>query len=250
MLNGFIVTVADFAQAGGGVSLTFGLSPFQLVTVFAATMLLFRSGPELPRNRFFEPLAVALALVPSSAVAWAGLLIYSLSLMRGVRGERCAGLLLIAGLALASLWSAVGMNALSVPITSFETAIVAKVLSIVEPSVEQTGNVIGLAGGFKLVVLPACTSATILPNAMLALTALVALFQGKFDATFLKVAGLVAVLLTIGNDIRLAAMSLSGEHYALIHGPVGANLFDLFQTALIVGAAYGLIDEGGMAEHA
>jgi hypothetical protein len=45
-------------------------------------------------------------------------------------------------------------------------------------------------------------------------------------------------------------MAQSYEHYELIHGPLGANLFDLYQSVLIVAAAYLLIEEAERPRHA
>lgn len=122
--------------------------------------------------------------------------------------------------------------------------------SFIVPDVSWSGNVVGPTGGFKLILLPACASADLVPKAILALAALLALFGGALDRRFLKLAAITAVLLVLGNWLRLAGMAISAEHYALIHGPVGANLIDLYQTFLIVAAAYFLIEEVERPSHA
>jgi hypothetical protein len=122
--------------------------------------------------------------------------------------------------------------------------------SFIVPDVSWSGNVVGPTGGFKLILLPACASADLVPKAILALAALLALFGGALDRRFLKLAAITAVLLVLGNWLRLAGMAISAAHYALIHGPVGANLIDLYQTFLIVAAAYFLIEEVERPSHA
>ena len=249
-LNGLAVTVAGAFKDADGPSLLLGLSPFQLATVLAAVALIARGAQHLPRSAWAETFAVILALVPSSAVSWGALALYAAYLAFRTRDVQRIGALLFTGLAATSLWSAVAMNWLATPITSFEALMVANLMSFIVPDVSWSGNVVGPTGGFKLILLPACASADLVPKAILALAALLALFGGALDRRFLKLAAITAVLLVLGNWLRLAGMAISAEHYALIHGPVGANLFDLYQTFLIVAAAYFLIDEVERPSHA
>ena len=250
MLNGLAVVVAGALKSAAGPSMLFGLSPFQLVTVLAAVALVARGKTSLPRNAWLEAPVVFLALIPSSTVAWGALMIYAGFLVWKTRGEQRIGAALFAGLAATSLWSAVGMSWLAGPITSFEALMVANFLSFAVPDVDWSGNVVGPEGGFRLILLPACASADMVPKALVALAALVAFFDGTYDRRFINLAAVTALLLIIGNWIRLAAMAVSYEHYELIHGPLGANIFDLYQTALIVAAAYMLIGEAERPRHA
>ena len=249
-LNGLAVIVADTLESAAGPSLLLGLSPFQLATAFAAGALLLRGGPGLPRNAWLETTAVLLALVPSSTVAWAALFLYAVYLAWNSRNEQRTAALLFAGLAATSLWSAIAMNWFAAPITGFEALMVANLLAFVVPDITWSGNVVGPTGGFQLVLLPACATADLVPKALLALAAIVAFFEGAYDRRFVKLAALTALLLAFGNWARLAAMAQSYEHYELIHGPLGANLFDLYQSVLIVAAAYLLIEEAERPRHA
>jgi hypothetical protein len=249
-LNGLAVVIANALMSPAGPTMLMGLSPFQLITALAATALVHRASTGLPRNPWIETVAVLFALVPSSAIAWGGLLLYAGFLTWRTRGEAQIGAALFAGLAATSLWSAVAMSWLATPITTFEALMVANVLSFAVPDVAWSGNVVGPAGGFKLILLPACASADLVPKALLALAALTAFFEGSCSRRALRLAALTAVLLTFGNWARLAAMSVSAEQYELIHGPLGANLFDLYQTALVIAAAYLLIGEAERPRHA
>lgn len=249
-LNGLAVVIAGALKSAAGPTMLLGLSPFQLVTALIATALIFRNAANLPRNPWFEAAAVLLALIPSSAVAWGALMLYAGFLTWQARGEHRIGAALFFGLAATSLWSAVAMNWLATPITSFEALMVANFLSFAVPDVAWSGNVVGPEGGFRLILLPACASADMVPKALLALAALVTFFDGAYDRRFLKLAAITAILLSLGNWFRLAGMAMSAEHYDLIHGPLGANLFDLYQTALIIAAAYLLIGEAERPSHA
>jgi hypothetical protein len=249
-LNGLAVTVANALKEPAGPSLLLGLSPFQLATLLAAVTLIARGASRLPRNAWIETLVVLLALVPSSAVSWGALALYAAYLVVVTKDAQRFGALLFAGLAGTSLWSAVAMNWLATPITSFEALMVANLLAFAVPDVSWSGNVVGPTGGFKLILLPACASADLVPKAILALAALVALFGGTYDRRFLKLATTAALLLVLGNWLRLAGMAISAENYELVHGPIGANLFDLYQTVLIIAAAYFLIDEAEDESHA
>lgn len=84
-----------------------------------------------------------LALVPSSAISWSALALYAAYLAFRTRDVQRIGTLLFAGLALTSLWSAVAMNWLATPITTFETLMVANLLSFIVPT--YLGQVTSLA---------------------------------------------------------------------------------------------------------
>ena len=58
---------------------------------------------------------------------------------------------------------------------------------------------------------------------------------GPFNASraWRASAGL-AVLLALANLGRLAGMAWSSDAFALIHGPIGANVFDGLQVAVVL----------------
>ncbi len=241
--NGLMVLVVQAWFSAEGPSLLFGISPYQIAAILIATYLVNRAEDDaLARFGGAEWLALAALLVPSSTVSWAALVLYSgLIAWRGT-GQARLGALIFSGLGACALWSSLVMNWLAMPITTAEALIVSNLLSFYSLDVAWNGNVVGLAGGFKLILLPACASADLVPKAMLSLAAIAAICDAPFDRRFALTAVSVGILLSIGNWIRLAIMAISAEHYDFMHGVIGANFFDLYQTALILGAGYLLVE--------
>mgnify|MGYP001814079411 FL=1 len=190
-----------------------------MATLLAAAALTARDTSRLPHNACIEAIVVFLALVPSSAVSWGALALYAAYLVVKTKNAQRIGALLFAGLVATSLWSAVAMNWFAMPITSFEALMIANLLSFAISDVSWSGNVVGPTGGFKLIVLPACASADLVPEAILALASLVALFGGNYDRRFLKLAVTTALLLALGNWLHLAVMAASA--FGFTPGPPG-----------------------------
>jgi hypothetical protein len=238
--NGLAARIAEVWTQQGFSPPFLGVSPFDLMAIAVATMLIAgRGGPAdvtaaAPRFGLPELALVAILLVPSSTIAWIGVLIYGLVLARRLSGERRAGALLAVALAASALWTSHGIKLLAMPITTLEARIVANLLSLVRSDIVQTGNVVGVAGGHLLVILTACSVLDGLPRVLVAVSA-VALFLGGWTLGRL-VAGLVvaSIVLALGNEARLIAMAWSAEGYGIAHGPIGTGLFDLFQTGLVI----------------
>ncbi|MGD9670867.1 MAG: hypothetical protein AB7U75_17800 [Hyphomicrobiaceae bacterium] len=233
-LNALVVTiVASFTEGGGG--LTFGISPFQLVALFVAARLsLAQNETEMPSMPWLELLVVAMILVPSSAVSWFALVTYAGFQAWNSYGERRTGALIFLAVGLASLWSSVILKWLALPVTSAEAFVIAQVLSLVRPDILQTANIVGNPDTHSLILMTKCTTADALPHAAVALAA-VAYLMGEVKPLRLKRALLALCgLYAVANILRLAAMAWSAESYALVHGPVGANAFDLYQATVVL----------------
>jgi hypothetical protein len=234
-LNGLAVRVVE-QLAAGGLTLSLGIGPFQLITLLVATRLILtpRETPAtLPAG--LHALALVLMLVPSSSVAWLAVGLYAVVLAIRSDGATRTGALLFLAMAGAALWSSVALKWLATPVTTVEATVVGYVVQWVRPDITQVGNVIGNREVHSLVLMTACTTADALPSAAVAMVA-VALLLGTPDRDRLPVAALaLAVLYAVANTLRLGAMAWSGEMYDLIHGPIGANAFDVVQTVFVLG---------------
>ncbi len=233
-LNGLMVKIIEGLESGV-VSLTLGLSPFQIIALLVAgRLVLVGRGRALALPWWCDGLALGLMLVPSSAVAWAGVGLYAS--MAAVRwsGERRTGALLFLALAATALWSSVMLKWFSGPVTSAEAWVVGQVVGLLRPDIIQTGNVIGNPAIHSLILMTACTSTDALPMAALALVA-TAVLLGRIDGRRMAWAlGILALCYVVGNVARLAAMSWSGEMYGFWHGTVGRNIFDAAQIGLVL----------------
>lgn len=236
-LNGLVVRLVEGASSGGTSSLTFGLGPFEIIVCLAALRLILRSREDRRTDAGWpEIVALAIFLLPSSAVSWAGLAFYAGIEARRTLGERRTGALLLLGLAVCSLWSSVFLKWLAAPVTTAEAVLIGQIAHVLRPEIVQHGNVIG-NGAHSLILMTACTNADGVPPALLALVA-VATMVGTPDRRRIAVAlPAMAFFYVVTNTARLVAMTLSPESYDLVHGPVGANIFDGMQTATVVGLA-------------
>lgn len=234
-LNGFVVSVMQHLGAGGGFSLTMGVSPFQIVALLVAARLSAGAGETTrPAPIWLDALVLALILVPSSAVSSATLALYAGHRALHTTAERRIGALLFLALALASVWSSVILKWFALPVTTAEAYLLTQLLQFVRPDVVQFGNVVGNPDTHSLILMTRCTSADALPHAAVAVVA-VAYLLGDVDAGRLRRALMLLVLAYVtGNLVRLGAMAWSSDSYTLVHGPFGANLFDLFQAALVL----------------
>lgn len=236
--NCFAVRIFEPATAGAPSGLAWGVSPFELITVFVAASLMAQH-PATPWQPGWRELATAaLLVVPSSAVAWAALGAYATANAIATTGRRRTGALIFAGLAAAGLWASVGLKLLAAPVTAAETALVHQLASMFAPDLVRTGNVIGTPGAHHLVILTACSSAAAVPLAVLA-TMACGLLAGASASRRLLAAGCVAgLLVAVANTARLALMSLSTDLYVFVHGGTGAAIYDLLQTGIVLASAY------------
>lgn len=239
--NALVGTVMRHLADDAGASLTFGVSPFQLVALFVAAKLMLSSHARTEAEAgahatlsWREALVLALILVPSSAVAWAALALYAGTHTLSSTGARRTGALLFLGAALAALWSSVVLKWLALPVTSAEAYVLGQFLQLVRADIVQVGNVVGNPDTHSLILMTRCTSADALPHAGIALVA-VAHLLGTIDRRRLMHALLALVaIFACANLVRLGAMAWSAQAYAFMHGAIGANLFDAFQALLVL----------------
>ncbi len=234
-VNGFTARVGETLSDNGFSSLFLGISPVYLLTIVVAVHLL-RSATAVAPSSYGWPEVLTLLglLVPPSTVAWLTTGSYAAYLARKSRDGARAGALLIVALALTAIWSDAGIKWLAIPVTSLEAKLVASLIGLFRDDIVQVGNVVGQANGHSLIILTACASLDGLPRLLLGIAS-VALFLGPVEARRLGVAMAIAATLYIAtNLIRLTFMTWSADWYAIVHSPTGANIFDLFGTALVL----------------
>ncbi|MBL8566313.1 MAG: hypothetical protein JNM89_11410 [Hyphomicrobiaceae bacterium] len=237
-VNALVVSVMAGLGPEAAPSITFGVNPFQLVAVGVAARLSLGDGEAARRHSpWLDALAVALVLVPSSAIAWLALAIYAAVQATQTTSERRAGALIFLALAIASLWSSVVLKWIALPVTSAEAFMVAKALAPFRPDIVQIANVVGDQATHNLIIMTKCTTADALPQSAVALAAVALLLGPVSPRRLLNACIALGALYAVANLARLAAMAWSADYYALVHGPIGANIFDLFQVVAVLALA-------------
>lgn len=234
-LNGLVVTVMQTVSAGGGLSLTLGLSPFQIIAILVAARLMLGMGePDAAGPWWLDLTVAALILVPSSAVSWAALAIYSGYHAVETRAERRTGALLFLAIAVASLWSSVILKWFALPVTTGEAFVLGQIMHLIRPDIIQVANVIGNPDTHSLILMTRCTTADALPHAAIGVAAVAYLLGDVRPERLRQALVMLAVIYVAANLVRLGGLAWSAESYALVHGPIGANAFDLFQAGLVL----------------
>lgn len=238
VINGFAVRVMESVRIHGLDTLLFGISPFELIATAVAAHLLFVSVPTTKfRPGWAEAIALILFLVPSSTASWIGVTLYGAWRAYLTRGDARVGAALFSALGVTALWASVFMNWFAAPITTVEAHFVTGLLHLIRGDVSVSANLMGVVGGHQVLLLPACASAYLIPKAIVALAALTVFMGAKWNTRgFLRLALVTVGILALLNWVRLAIMTMSYPHYELAHGPIGANIFDLTQTGIIIAA--------------
>lgn len=237
-LNALVVRAAEALAADGQVSLGFGISPFVLLAAFVAVKLSLslpdRAGAPAAMPWWLDAAALALVLVPSSAVSWLALLGYAVVVALRSSGDRRTGAVLFAALAASQLWSSILLKWLAGLVTLAEGSLLSSVLSLVRPDIVQFGNVIGNPADHSLVLMTRCTTTDALPAALVALAAITCLLGAPDRSRLLRASLALFVAVAITNMMRLSLMAWSADMYDLVHGPIGANIYDGLQAALVI----------------
>jgi hypothetical protein len=227
---------SDLAQA-------FGVSPMELMIAAIAGLGLYRGAAErlgLPALVF-----VLLLLVPSSLAAHGALILFGLWVAAGTTGPTRSSALLFAGLGACGLWGALGPQIAGDWPLRADAILTRGLLQFIVPGIERTGNVLGVPGGHRIVILVGCSTASGLPLVLLGLAAL-SLRDGRLPRHFGPAALGLAALYTTANLLRLTFLGVSADFYRLGHGPYGEMLFDALVVSMPLIIA-GRLTRGGAA---
>ena len=231
----------DLAQA-------LGVSPLELMIAGIAAIGLYRGASAerlgLPALGF-----VLLLLVPSSLAAHGSLVLFALWVAAGTAGETRSSALLFAGLGACGLWSVLyGQIAGDWPLRA-DAILTQGLLQAVLPGVERVGNVLGMPGGHRIIILAGCSTAYGLPLVLLGLAAL-SLRDGRLPPRFGRAALALAAVYTAANLLRLTFLGISDDFYRIGHGPYGEMLFDALVIALPLAIAGRTVPDLGAARPA
>ncbi len=236
-INGLVVRISESVQTDGLSSIPrcFGIHPFELITIFiAASLVGARSESNRAGFSVVDGIAAVGVLIPSSSFSWFVVALYSAYVALRTSSQQRIGACLFASLAACALWTSIVAKWVAMAVTTFDASLVGQVLALFQSNVEQVDNIVGQSGGFGIVVILTCATAYALPNAVVALAAMT-YGVGRVDqGKLLRNVVLFSAIFAVTNILRLALMASAESTYVLIHGPLGANLFDAIQVVSIL----------------
>jgi len=188
--------------------------------------------PEAPLSGVLFALAV---LIPSSTICWLAVALFALRLAAMAGGRMRVGLVLLAGVAGVALWQVFDERLLGSALTLPDAIVMTPLLGLLRAGVERSGNIVGVAGGHRIVVLAGCSTVQALPLVVLA--AAVLGWLGRRDDWLSGLVLPAMVLFSLLNLGRLLLLGWSAESYHLTHGPLGQNLFDALVLLMLLGLA-------------
>lgn len=207
---------------------TFGVSVPALAGLVAACVLVWESAVGLAWHGIAAALAAGFAfLVPDSDVAWGGLTLFSAYLFAvGDARARAAALILLA-VCINLFWAHLCLALFSAEITALDARLLGALLALFSDAVARQGNVIALGGGEALAVLAPCSSLASLSAGLVIWTTVTRFVHprarpGEWRGILVLGFGIVAF-----NLLRMMLMAISVPVYWWVHGPAGAEIYNI-----------------------
>jgi len=237
------------AEAGQILSTLTFQSPVEAVTglagisavIWVAMVAAWKIGSEEPRrlrgrDTVVISIVVALAFLPVSFAAQAGLLLCGLYLFatspRRAPARRTA--LVLLALTGPLIWGRILLNLFAGPILSLDAHIVGAVIGT-----HVDGNIfLAPSGRGRFVIGDLCSSVHNMSLAIVLWTTAAMLFKIRIDSRYVAVGVAMAGFMFALNIVRLAAIGLFPEDFAYLHFGTGAALFGwagLIGAALLAG---------------
>jgi hypothetical protein len=230
--NGFSSALAD----------TFDVSLVVIAATSVGMMLIART----PRGRIdtWDRVAGATYLlglcIPHSAASMAALTFFAA--YEGIRQRRSveavAAASLFIGIAICQTWGLVLLHLFAGPLLAVDATFVAWLLGTIQgDGVEHIGNLVEVADGQPLVIMIGCSSFSNMSFALLCWMTVVRASRPGWLRSDLGIAFGVVIAVIALNVLRMGLMGLSRDAYLLLHGPVGANVFNtlILVTAISAG---------------
>ena len=233
VLQGFWIAAFD----------TFDVSIIVVAACIVATRMMLRA-PDRPVDLLDAgTLAICgiLILVPHRAGSWIALTLvatYELARARGAGIQTAAAAIFLAT-AINKFWGAFIFQIFAVPLLKVDAALAGWVLAAISgEAVWREGNIIHPGNHQALIVATGCSSVSNMSAALLCWLTIARARHPSWQRADLGAAALVCAAVVALNVFRISLMGLGENWLRLVHGPVGANVFNI--AILIVAAAVAL----------
>jgi hypothetical protein len=235
IVNGIAGNVIMSLLAKGFAGALVDTFDVSLVVIAAAVvaMTLVARTPDRPVD-ILDWVAGAIYLlglcVPHSAASMAALTF--LATYGGLRQRRSAEAVaaasLLIGIAVCQTWGPVVLHLFAGPLLALDATFVAWLLGTVQGGgVERIGNLVETSKGQPLAIMIGCSSISNMSFALLCWMTVVRASRPEWQWRDLTIALGVVIAVIALNILRMAMMGLSRDAYLLLHGPVGANVFNI-----------------------
>jgi hypothetical protein len=212
---------------------------FQFMAWYAIFRLLASSDPAPTaqlRDFLTSIVLCCLLFLPTPRIIWCvalGIAIFCLIRNEGDPKLRAAGIVL-AALSIQEFWGHVFFDLFALSLLRGETAIVGTILQAARVGTAWQDNVITAPSGFGIVVLSPCSSFHNLSVAMLCWLTVSNLRNQNWQVRDLVTGALVGVTMIFCNVTRLCLMAWSIDLYNYWHNGVGAQIFAIGASLLIL----------------
>lgn len=220
---------AVFATLGVSIVLWGGCAMAAAVLVRAPRRALH------PRDLFVAGGACLCFLLPVPAASWAGIVLIALHLrLSAADAANRAAAAIVFALTIPVFWARLVLMFFTEPVLGLD----ARLAGFVTGTGAQ-GNLIPFADGSGAIFLePGCSSVVNLSLALLSAMLFLHARSGRWTAPDVLWTFFSLVLVVAINVVRIGLMGLYPEHYALLHGPVGASIADWLTVAAILLIGY------------
>jgi exosortase/archaeosortase family protein len=233
VLQGFWIAAFD----------TFDVSIIVVAASIVGSRLMLRA-PERPINRLdvgVMTLCGLLILLPHRAGSWIALTLlasYELVAARGARNLMAAASIFLAT-AVNKFWGAFFFQLCAVPLLKIDATLAGWGLALISgEAIQRDGNIIYTGHDQALIVATGCSSVANMSAAILCWVTIARGLRPSWKRADLGAVLFVCTAVVILNVLRISLMGLGREWLQLIHGPVGANVFNV--AILVVAAATAL----------
>jgi hypothetical protein len=242
-IAGNVVMSLSAKGFAGALADTFDISLVVIAAAVVAMMLVARAPCRTidALDRFVGAIYLIGLCIPHSAASMAALtFLAAYEVFRQRRSaEAVAAASLCIGIAVCQSWGKVVLHLFAGPLLAVDATLVAWLLGSIEGGgVERIGNLIETTNGQPLAIMIGCSSISNISFALLCWMTVVRASRPEWRREDMAIAFGVVVTVIILNILRMGLMGLSREAYLLIHGPVGANVFNTLVLLTTISAGW------------
>jgi hypothetical protein len=182
-----------------------------------------------------------LLIIPHRASTWIGLTLFaSYDFARGPRtSSSLAAASIFLAIAINEFWGAFLLQLFAVPLFEIDAAMATAALALMNGGgAFRDGNIIHTGQNLALVVATGCSSVAGMSAALLCWITVTRALRLQWKWSELPAAIFVCVSVVLLNVLRMALMGFGPQWFSLVHGPIGANVFNVAILGMAAATAF------------